>query len=133
MCVCWFFFSSRRRHTRCALVTGVQTCALPILMKNLDRFGGLVHSQRVLLALTQAGLSREDSYRLVQKHALKIWQQGGDFLQALLGETEVTARLKPAQLTALFDLGHPQIGRASIRGRGSQYGYISVVSGSIKK
>src|SRR3546814_1731682 len=50
--------------------------------------------------------SREDSYRLVQKHALKIWQQGGDFLQALLGETEVTARLKPAQLTALFDLGY---------------------------
>src|SRR3546814_11754276 len=78
------------------------------MMKNLDRFGGLVHSQRVLLALTQAGLSREDSYRLVQKHALKIWQQGGDFLQALLGETEVTARLKPAQLTALFDLRyHP--------------------------
>ena len=76
------------------------------MMKNLDRFGGLVHSQRVLLALTQAGLSREDSYRLVQKHALKIWQHGGDFLQALLGEKEVTDRLKPAQLTALFDLGY---------------------------
>jgi adenylosuccinate lyase len=76
------------------------------MMKNLDRFGGLVHSQRVLLALTQAGLSREDSYRLVQKHALKIWQHGGDFLQALLAEKEVTAKLKPAQLTALFDLGY---------------------------
>jgi len=76
------------------------------MMKNLDRFGGLVHSQRVLLALTQAGLSREDSYRLVQKHALKIWQHGGDFLQALLAEKEVTDRLKPAQLTALFDLGY---------------------------
>ena len=76
------------------------------MMKNLDRFGGLVHSQRVLLALTQAGLSREDAYALVQKHALRIWQQGGDFLQALLGEKEVTAKLKPAQLTALFDLGY---------------------------
>lgn len=76
------------------------------MMKNLDRFGGLVHSQRILLALTQAGLSREDSYRLVQKHALRIWQQGGDFLQALLAEKEVTAKLKPAQLTALFDLGY---------------------------
>jgi len=76
------------------------------MMKNLDRFGGLVHSQRILLALTQAGLSREDSYRLVQKHALKIWQHGGDFLQALLAEKEVTAKIKPAQLKALFDLGY---------------------------
>src|SRR5690606_28032849 len=76
------------------------------MMKNLDRFGGLVHSQRVLLALTQAGLSREEAYALVQKHALRIWQHGGDFLQALLGEKDVTARLKPAQLTALFDLGY---------------------------
>jgi len=76
------------------------------MMKNLDRFGGLVHSQRVLLALTQAGLSREDSYRLVQKHALRIWQQGGDFLGALLAEKEVTAKIKPAQLRALFDLGY---------------------------
>src|SRR3546814_6226830 len=58
------------------------------MMKNLDRFGGLVHSQRVLLALTQAGLSREESYQLVQRHALRIWQHGGDFLQALLGEKE---------------------------------------------
>ena len=76
------------------------------MMKNLDRFGGLVHSQRVLLALTQAGLSREDSYRLVQKHALRIWKEGGDFLSALLAEQEVTAKIKPAQLEALFDLGY---------------------------
>jgi adenylosuccinate lyase len=76
------------------------------MMKNLDRFGGLVHSQRILLALTQAGLSREDSYRLVQKHALKIWQHGGDFLQALLAEKDVTAKIKPKQLAELFDLGY---------------------------
>lgn len=76
------------------------------MMKNLDRFGGLVHSQRVLLALTQAGVSREDSYKIVQRHAHRIWQQGGDFLQALLGEPEVTRKLKPAQVTALFDLGY---------------------------
>src|SRR3546814_16389990 len=61
------------------------------MMKNLDRFGGLVHSQRVLLALTQAGLSREESYQLVQRHALRIWQHGGDFLKALLGAKDVTA------------------------------------------
>ncbi len=76
------------------------------MMKNLDRFGGLVHSQRILLALTQAGMSREDSYRLVQKHALKIWQHGGDFLQALLAEKEVTAKIKPKALAELFDLGY---------------------------
>ncbi len=76
------------------------------MMKNLDRFGGLVHSQRVLLALTQAGLSREDSYRLVQKHAMTIWREGGDFLKLLQSEPEVTAKLKPKQLTELFDLGY---------------------------
>src|SRR3546814_16286726 len=77
------------------------------MMKNLDRFGGLVHSQRVLLALTQAGLSREGSYRLVQKHALTIWQQGRDFLQALLGVTAVRDRPQQAPLTALFELRYP--------------------------
>ncbi|WP_374630766.1 adenylosuccinate lyase [Ferrovibrio sp.] len=76
------------------------------MMKNLDRFGGLVHSQRILLALTQAGLSREDSYRLVQKHAMTIWRNGGDFLALLKQEPEVTAKLKPKQLEALFDLGY---------------------------
>ncbi|MEL3891795.1 adenylosuccinate lyase [Ferrovibrio sp. MS7] len=76
------------------------------MMKNLDRFGGLVHSQRILLALTQAGLSREDSYRLVQKHAMTIWRQGGDFLKLLQSEPEVTAKLKPKQLAELFDLGY---------------------------
>jgi len=76
------------------------------MMKNLDRFGGLVHSQRILLALTQAGLSREASYQMVQRHAMKIWREGGDFLTALKAEKEVTARIKPKQLEALFDLGY---------------------------
>src|SRR3546814_5516132 len=51
------------------------------MQKNLDRLGGLVHSQRVLLALTQAGISREDSYRLVQRNAMKVWGGEGDFLE----------------------------------------------------
>src|SRR3546814_9566868 len=74
----FIFFSSRRRHTRCALVTGVQTCALPIserMQANLDKMGGLVHSQRVLLALTQAGVSREDAYRIVQRNAMRVWER----------------------------------------------------------
>ena len=51
------------------------------MQKNLDKLGGLVFSQRVLLALTQAGLSREDAYKLVQKHAMKSWEQGKDFFE----------------------------------------------------
>jgi len=76
------------------------------MMKNLDRFGGLVHSQRILLALTQAGLSREASYQLVQRHAMNIWRNGGDFLQLLQAEPDVTRVLKPKQLAELFDLGY---------------------------
>jgi adenylosuccinate lyase len=70
--------------------------------------GGLVHSQRVLLALTQAGLSREDSYALVQRNAMKVWESDGQLslLELLKSDAEVTSRLSNAQLEELFDLHH---------------------------
>ena len=76
------------------------------MQKNLDRMGGLVHSQRVLLALTQAGISREDSYRLVQRSAMKVWESDGalSLLELLKADPEVT--LPAADLEALFDLGY---------------------------
>ena len=70
---------------------------------NMDKLGGLVFSQRVLLALTQAGVSREDSYRLVQRNAMKVWEQGKDFLTELCADKEVTDQLPPAAIAALFD------------------------------
>ncbi|WP_322989559.1 adenylosuccinate lyase [Hoeflea sp.] len=74
--------------------------------KNLNRFRGLVHSQRVLLALTQAGVSREDSYRLVQRNAMKVWEQGKDFLEELLADEEVVKVLGEEQIREKFDLGY---------------------------
>jgi adenylosuccinate lyase len=78
------------------------------MQKNLDRMGGLVHSQRVLLALTQAGVSREDSYRLVQRNAMKVWESDGalSLLDLLKADPEVTAALAPAEIEARFDLGY---------------------------
>ena len=78
------------------------------MLKNLDRMGGLVHSQRVLLALTQAGLSREESYALVQRNAMKVWESDGDLslLELLRKDPEVTSRLSQEQLEALFDLDY---------------------------
>ena len=78
------------------------------MQKNLDRMGGLVHSQRVLLALTQAGASREDSYALVQRNAMKVWESDGQLslLELLQADADVTARLSADQLTELFDLGY---------------------------
>ncbi len=78
------------------------------MQKNLDRMGGLVHSQRVLLALTQAGVSREDSYRLVQRTAMKVWESDGalSLLELLKADTEVTAALSPAEIEDKFDLGY---------------------------
>ncbi len=70
---------------------------------NLDRLGGLVHSQRVLLALTQAGMSREDAYRAVQRNAMPVWEGKGRFLDLLKADPEVTRHLSPAQLEAQFD------------------------------
>ena len=76
------------------------------MRRNLDRLGGLVHSQRVLLALTQKGVSREDSYRLVQRNAMPVWRGQGDFLTLLKADNEVRAALSDTELEALFDLGY---------------------------
>ncbi len=73
---------------------------------NMDRFRGLVMSQRVLLALTQAGVSREDAYRLVQRNAMKVWEEGKDFKEELLSDPEVTAVLTPEEIEEKFDLGY---------------------------
>ena len=76
------------------------------MMKNLDKLAGLHNSQRVLLALTQAGCSREESYALVQRNAMKTWERGADFLTELKADKDVTAKVKPAELEAMFDLGY---------------------------
>ncbi len=78
------------------------------MQKNLDRMGGLVHSQRVLLALTQAGLSRDDSYRLVQRNAMKVWESDGalSLLELLKADPEVSAALSPAELEEKFNLDY---------------------------
>ncbi len=73
---------------------------------NLDKLGGLVHSQRVLLALTQAGISREDSYRLVQRNAMRVWNEGKDFLEELLADEEVRAALSEDDLREKFNLDY---------------------------
>ncbi|QXQ06046.1 adenylosuccinate lyase [Sphingosinicellaceae bacterium] len=78
------------------------------MLANLNKMGGLVHSQRVLLALTQAGASREDAYSLVQRNAMKVWQADGQLqlLDLLTADAEVTAYLEPDALADLFDLGY---------------------------
>jgi adenylosuccinate lyase len=78
------------------------------MQKNLDRMGGLVHSQRVLLALTQAGASREDSYRLVQRNAMKVWESDGalSLLELLKADPEVTALLSADEIEERFDLDY---------------------------
>ena len=76
------------------------------MLENLNKSGGIVHSQRVLLALTQGGVSREDAYRLVQKSAMRAWQGGDDFLGLLKADAEVSRALTDAQIEALFDLGY---------------------------
>jgi adenylosuccinate lyase len=76
------------------------------MQQNLDRLGGLIHSQRVLLALTEAGVPREEAYRLVQRNAMKVWEGGADFLEALLADKDVTKALSAKDIRALFDLGY---------------------------
>ncbi|MFL5185917.1 MAG: adenylosuccinate lyase, partial [Microvirga sp.] len=76
------------------------------MQKNLDRLGGLVHSQRVLLALTQKGASREDAYRLVQRNAMPVWRGEGDFLTLLKNDADVTKYLPADEIAACFDLGY---------------------------
>jgi len=73
---------------------------------NLDRLGGLIHSQRVLLALTEAGVPREEAYRLVQRNAMKVWETGADFQAALFADKDVTKVLSPDEIKAQFDLGY---------------------------
>ena len=76
------------------------------MQKNIDQLGGLIFSQRVLLALTQAGVSREDSYLFVQRNAMKVWEQGADFLTELKGDSDVTAKINAGELEELFDIGY---------------------------
>jgi len=76
------------------------------MQKNLDKLGGLVHSQRILLALTQKGVSREDSYRLVQRNAMPVWRGEGNFLDLLKADKDVSSKLSDKELEELFDLGY---------------------------
>ncbi len=76
------------------------------MQRNLDRLGGLIHSQRVLLALTQAGMSREDAYRTVQRNAMPVWRGEGEFLDLLKKDEDVRRYLDEKQLEELFDLGY---------------------------
>jgi adenylosuccinate lyase len=76
------------------------------MLKNMNKFRGLIHSQRVLLALTQKGVSREDAYRLVQRNAMKVWEQGADFQDELNADADVRAALSEAEIATNFDLGY---------------------------
>jgi adenylosuccinate lyase len=76
------------------------------MRKNLDRLGGLIHSQRVMLALTQKGVSREDAYALVQRNAMPVWRGEGEFLPLLKADNDVAKALSAAELESLFDLGY---------------------------
>ena len=76
------------------------------MKRNLDKLGGLHNSQRVLLALTQAGASREDAYAMVQRNAMKTWEKGADFLAELKADKDVVAKVPAAELEAMFDLGY---------------------------
>src|SRR5215204_3827651 len=76
------------------------------MRKNLDRLGGLVHSQRVMLALTQKGAAREDAYRLVQRNAMPVWRGEGDFLSLLKADKDVKKYLSEAEIEENFDLGY---------------------------
>ncbi|GGB45001.1 adenylosuccinate lyase [Tistrella sp. BH-R2-4] len=76
------------------------------MLANLNALGGLVHSQRVLLALTQKGVSREDAYRLVQRNAMPVWRGEGQFIDLLKADPEVSSRMTDAEIEGLFDLGY---------------------------
>jgi adenylosuccinate lyase len=76
------------------------------MQNNLDKLGGLIHSQRVLIALTQKGVAREEAYRLVQRNAMKVWAGEGDFLSFLKADKDVRAKLTDKELEANFNLGH---------------------------
>ncbi|HEX2478075.1 MAG TPA: adenylosuccinate lyase [Geminicoccaceae bacterium] len=92
-------------HRLARLIEGMRVD--PARMRaNLEQTKGLIHSQRVLLALTEAGLGRQEAYAIVQRHALEAWRRGQPLLDRLRAEPEVTKRLLPEQLSGLFDLGY---------------------------
>src|SRR6516165_1162764 len=76
------------------------------MQKNLERLGGLIHSQRVMIALTQKGITREDAYAIVQRNAMRVWRGEGDFLSLLAADKEVRKHLNAAELEENFDLGY---------------------------
>lgn len=76
------------------------------MLRNMNRFRGLIHSQRVMLALTQKGVSREAAYAMVQRNAMKVWEQGADFETELKADPEVTAAMSAAEIASHFDLAH---------------------------
>jgi adenylosuccinate lyase len=78
------------------------------MQKNLDRMGGLVHSQRVLLALTQAGISREDSYRIVQRNAMKVWESDGaeSLMELLKADPDIAAKMTASEIEDRFNLDY---------------------------
>jgi len=76
------------------------------MQKNMDRLGGLIHSQRLLIALTQKGASREDAYKLVQRNAMPVWRGEGDFQTLLKQDAEVKKYLSDAEISEQFDLGY---------------------------
>jgi adenylosuccinate lyase len=76
------------------------------MQKNLERLGGLIHSQRVMLALTQKGMAREDAYASVQRNAMRAWKGEGDFLSLLAADKDVRKHLSAAELEENFDLGY---------------------------
>jgi adenylosuccinate lyase len=94
---------------RCVRLTGLidKLIVYPEnMLRNLDRPGGLIHSQRVLLALTQAGVSREDAYAFVQRNAMRAWRGEGEFHALLKADKDVARALGAKELEALFDLGY---------------------------
>jgi len=76
------------------------------MRRNLEATGGLVYSQQVLLALTMAGVARDDAYRMVQRNAMRAWHGEGGFKDALLADADVTAALAPETIDDLFNLDH---------------------------
>jgi adenylosuccinate lyase len=76
------------------------------MLRNLNQMKGLVFSQKILLDLTQSGVSREDAYRLVQKNAMKVWEEGKDFQTELLADSEVVAALGETKIRESFDLSY---------------------------
>jgi len=76
------------------------------MLRNMNKFRGLIHSQRVMLALTQKGVSREAAYAMVQRNAMKVWEHGADFETELKADPEVTAAMSAGEIASHFDLAH---------------------------